>query len=86
VLVFLSPQLFEMVFFSLALAWHGGAHSKVGSGVAGAAEGWIDTALSVLTLCKAVEKRTWHTRHPLAQLLGQPGVSPGVVAFLESQR
>jgi hypothetical protein len=40
----------------------------------------------VLTLCKAVEKRTWHTRHPLAQLLGQPGVSPGVVAFLESQR
>eukprot|EP01051_Picozoa_sp_SAG22_P003542 SAG22_NODE_174_length_16466_cov_34.991568_16_plen_168_part_00 len=53
-----------------------------GSPDANAYHGWVDTALSVLTLCKALQSRTWHMEHALAQLLGRPSVTPAVIALM----
>ena len=68
----LLRALFEMTFFSLARATH--APYK----------GWVDTAISILAICKALEHRCWYTRHPLSQLAGQPGVMPDVLHRLDS--
>ena len=47
-------------------------------------KGWVDTAMSILAICKALERRCWHTRHPLTQLAGQPGITPDVLQRLDS--
>lgn len=68
----LLRALFEMTFYSLARATNTPFN------------GWVDTAVAILAICKALEHRCWHTRHPLTQLSGQPGVTPTVLHRLDS--
>ena len=64
--------LFEIAFYC-----------RAGSPDAPAYHGWVDTALSVLTICKALERRTWHMDPPLAQMLGHPSITPSVIALMQ---
>ena len=70
----LLRALFEMTFYSMARQTQEPF------------KGWVDSAMAILALCKALERRSWHTRHPLAQLAGQPGISPDVLGHLETHK